>query len=75
LLLNNDTIRNRHKLFERRGIEGPTSFDMGGSASFLIAAARRFESLCWRDDAALDAPGRRLYRAGIRPRYEKAVRD
>jgi hypothetical protein len=34
LLLNDDTIRNWHKLFERRGIEGLTSFDMGGSASF-----------------------------------------
>jgi transposase len=38
LLLNDDTIRNWHKLFEQRGMEGPTSFDMGGSASFLTAA-------------------------------------
>jgi transposase len=38
LLLNDDTIRNWHKLFEQRGIEGLTSFDMGGSASFLTAA-------------------------------------
>jgi transposase len=35
LLLNDDTIRNWHKLFEQRGIEGLTSFDMGGSAGFL----------------------------------------
>src|SRR5580704_13077249 len=35
---NDDTIRDWHKLFEQRGIEGLTSFDMGGSASFLSAA-------------------------------------
>ena len=38
LLLNDDTIRGWHKLFEERGFEGLTSFDMGGSASFLSAA-------------------------------------
>src|ERR1700685_4560541 len=27
-----------HKLFEQRGIEGLTSFDMGGSAGFLSTA-------------------------------------
>jgi len=37
LLLNDDTIRGWFKLFEQRGIEGLTSFDMGGSASFLSA--------------------------------------
>jgi transposase len=37
-LLNDDTIRGWLKLFEQRGIEGLTSFDMGGSASFLSAA-------------------------------------
>src|SRR6202165_3281860 len=37
-LLNDDTIRGWHKLFKQRGIEGLTSFDMGGSASFLSAA-------------------------------------
>jgi transposase len=37
LLLNDDTIRGWFKLFEQRGIEGITSFDMGGSASFLSA--------------------------------------
>jgi transposase len=36
-LLNDDTIRSWHKLFEQRGIEGLTSFDVGGSASFLSA--------------------------------------
>jgi transposase len=35
LLLNDDTIRGWHKLFEQRGIEGLTSFDMGGSVGFL----------------------------------------
>ena len=38
LLLNDDTIRSWHKLFEQRGIEGLTSFDVGGSARFLSAA-------------------------------------
>src|ERR1700694_849085 len=38
LLLNDDTIRGWHKLFKERGFEGLTSFDMGGSASFLSAA-------------------------------------
>ena len=38
LLLNDDTIRYWHKLFEQRGIDGLTSFDVGGSASFLNAA-------------------------------------
>jgi transposase len=38
LLMNDDTIRGWHKLFEQRGIEGLTSFDMGGSAAFLSAA-------------------------------------
>src|ERR1700741_661453 len=37
-LLNDDTIRGWHKLFEQRGIEGLTSFDVGGSTSFLSAA-------------------------------------
>jgi transposase len=35
LLLDDDTIRSWHKLFEQRGIEGVTSFDVGGSASYL----------------------------------------
>ena len=38
LLLDDDTIRGWRKLFEQRGIEGLTSFDVGGSASFLSAA-------------------------------------
>ena len=36
-LLNDDTIRGWFKLFEQRGIEGLTSLDVGGSASFLSA--------------------------------------
>ena len=36
-LLSDDTIRGWFKLFEQRGIEGLTSFDVGGSASFLSA--------------------------------------
>jgi transposase len=38
LFVNDDTVRGWHKLFEQRGIEGLTSFDMGGSAGFLSAA-------------------------------------
>ena len=38
LLMDDDTIRGWHKLFEQRGIEGLTSFDVGGSTSFLSAA-------------------------------------
>ena len=37
LLLDDDTIRSWRKLFEQRGIEGITSFDVGGSASYLSA--------------------------------------
>src|ERR1700693_5544142 len=36
-LLNDDTIRGWFKLFEQRGIEGLTCFDVGGSVSFLSA--------------------------------------
>ena len=38
LLMDDDTIRGWHKLFEQRGIEGLTGFDMGGSAGFLSTA-------------------------------------
>jgi transposase len=37
-LLNDDTIRGWHKLYEQRGIEGLTRFDVGGSAGFLSVA-------------------------------------
>src|ERR1700747_735109 len=40
LLMNDDTIRDWHKLFEQRGIEGLTSFDMGGSAGFWSAGQK-----------------------------------
>jgi transposase len=38
LLLDDDTVRGFRKLFEQRGIEGLTSFDVGGSASNLSAS-------------------------------------
>jgi transposase len=38
LLLDDDTIRGWRKFLEQRGIEGLTSFDMGGGESFLSAA-------------------------------------
>ena len=44
-LLNDDTIRGWFKLFEQRGIEGLTSFDVGGSASFLSADRRRIQTV------------------------------
>src|SRR5450830_923990 len=35
LLYDDDTIRGWHRLFEQRGLEGLTSFDVGGSTSYL----------------------------------------
>src|ERR1700740_2502721 len=35
LLMDDDTIRGWHKLFEERGIEGLTSFGAGGRPNFL----------------------------------------
>ena len=35
LLLDDDTISGWRKLFEQRGVEGITGFDVGGSASYL----------------------------------------
>src|SRR5277367_2098160 len=61
LLMDDDTIRGWHKLFEQRGIEGLTSFDMGRQRRFFeYRARRRFESFRRRDAAAFDAPGRCL---------------
>ena len=58
LLLDDDTIRGWRKLFEQGGIEGPTSFDMGGSAGFMSAA----------QEDNLKALGRREARRGRRAR-------
>src|SRR6202045_832589 len=69
LLLDDDTIRSWRKLFEQRGIEGITSFDVGGSASYLSVRGR-FEGVGKRGTAAFDAPDRRLDRDGIRLVYE-----
>ena len=46
LLVDDDTIRGWRKLFEPRGIEGLTSFDMGGSAG-LLSAAQEDELKAW----------------------------
>ena len=35
--MDDDTIRGWRKLFEQRGVEGLTSFDVGGSTSYLTA--------------------------------------
>jgi hypothetical protein len=64
-LFDDDTIRGWRNLFEPRGTEGLISFDVGGGAGFPSAARRRPEGLARSKAAALDAPDRRLYRAGI----------
>src|SRR6202795_945638 len=72
LLLDDDTIRGWFKLFEQRGIEGLTSFDVGGSASFLSAVQEEaLKAFCRHHAAALDAPGRCLDRTGVWPRLRK----
>ena len=69
LLLDDDTIRSWRKLFEQRGIEGITSFDVGGRRKLSeCAAGGRFEGVGKRGTAAFDAPDRRLDREGIRAR-------
>ena len=69
LLLDDDTIRGWRKLFEQRGIEGVTSFDVGGSASLSeCEAGGRFEGVGRRGAAAFDTSDRRLDREAIRAR-------
>ena len=74
-LLNDDTIRGWHKLFEQRGIEGLTSFDVGGSASFLSAvqedALKALVGRRCRARRARSAPGSSRNLAS----FTKAVRD
>ena len=41
LLFDDDTIRDGRKLYEQRGIEGLTSFDVGGSASLSRAPRKK----------------------------------
>jgi transposase len=68
LLLNDDTIRRWHKLFEQRGIEGLTSSEMGGSAGFLsVAQEEALKAFVGAHAAALDPRGRRLHRTRIWP--------
>ena len=75
LLLNDDTIRGWFKLFEQRGIEGLTSFDMGGSASFLSAvqedALKSLSARRFRVRLARSEPGSRRNSGS----FMKAVRD
>src|SRR5450756_2447796 len=57
-LPDDDTVRGWRRLFEQRGIEGLTSFDVGGSASYLTC-------LLYTSDAAddllcVDLGGRRI---------------
>jgi Homeodomain-like domain-containing protein len=48
LLLNDDTIRGWHKLFEQRGIAGLTSFEVGPSRSSCGTCRDRREARCIR---------------------------
>src|SRR6516164_11418691 len=73
LLLNDDTIRNWHKLFEQRGIDGLTSFDVGGSTSFLNAAQEEALQAFVSSTLPRSTRHRRLHRAGIRPRLRKPL--
>ena len=67
LLYDDDTIRGWRKLFEQRGIEGITSFDVGGSASYL-SVQQLFEGVGRRGASAFDSPDRSLDREGVRAR-------
>lgn len=68
-LLDDGAIRGWRKLFEQRGIEGLTSFDMGGSASFLSAAQEDELRPC-RVRRVTSAPGSRRNSAS----FTKAAR-
>jgi transposase len=58
LLFDDDTIRGWRKLFEQRGIEGITSFDVGGSASYL--SVKQEDDLKARVGAALPRSTRQI---------------
>ena len=73
LLLDDDTIRGWRELFEQGGIEGLTSFDMGGSAGFMSAAQEDNLKAWVAASCRVDAPGRGLDRAGIWPRLRKPL--
>jgi hypothetical protein len=73
LLLDDDTIRSWRKLFEQRGIEGITSFDVGGSASYL-SVKQEDDLKAWVSAAlrrARSAPGSRRNSGS----FMKAARD
>jgi Winged helix-turn helix len=73
LLLDDDTIRGWRKLFEQRGIEGITSFDVGGSASYL-SVKQEDDLKAWvgcRVRRVRSAPGSRRNSGS----FMKAVRD
>jgi len=61
LLCDDDTIRGWRKLFEQRGIEGITSFDVGERTSYLSAQQEDDLKVWVGADRSLD-------RAGIRAR-------
>src|SRR5664279_4457181 len=46
LLLDDDTIRGWRKLFEQRGIEGITSFDVGGGQRSRVVRGRGTSNPC-----------------------------
>ena len=69
LLLNDDTIRGWFKLFQQHGIEGLTSFDIGG-ASFDAAQEDALKVFCQRGTSALNSPDRSWIEKEFRSVYE-----
>jgi len=73
LLLDDDTVRNWRKLFEQRGIEGLTGFDMGGSAGFLSAAQEDALKVFVSTTLPRSTRHRRMDRKGVRSRLRKSL--
>ena len=73
LLFDDDTIRGWYELFEQSGVEGLPLRDGRQFGQNERRAMRGPEGLGRVNSAALDAPGRRLDRQGIRPRLRKPL--
>src|SRR5271169_1514369 len=74
-LCDDDTIRGWHGVFEQRGIEGLTAFDVGGSSGLMNA--EQAEALKAWVNATLPRSTRHIGawdRQGIRPRLRKPLR-
>jgi hypothetical protein len=73
LLLDDDTVRTWHRLYEDEGIEGLANFGYEGSVPFDRTAAGQAEGLARRDTAADDLPGWCPDRARMRYRLSEPV--